>query len=141
MGDDLLQDTDNIQTQTQKSQVDWSQPNTPSFIPNIWGRLYSTKVSLNDKHCWKDTDKEYPPYYGKNIFMILLTRINSSNYLQNLNTFLIYYPKYCFTDLIQPDFTLGRALTCSFVMRKDIIKENIVKSVSKQHFVIKRNLL
>ncbi|CAH2048594.1 unnamed protein product, partial [Iphiclides podalirius] len=102
MGDD-----DNTQTQTQKSQVDWSQPNTPSFIPNIWGRLYSTKVSLNEKHCWKDTGKEYPPYY----------------------------------DLIQPEFTLGRALNCSFVMKKDIIKENIVKSVSKQHFVIKRNLL
>ncbi|XP_068633147.1 ovarian-specific serine/threonine-protein kinase Lok-like [Battus philenor] len=107
MGDELLQDIENTQTQTQKSQVDWSQSNTPSFIPKIWGRLYSTKVSLNGKHCWKDTNEEYPSYY----------------------------------DLVQPEFSLGRALNCSFVMKKDIIKEIIVKSVSKHHFVIKRNLL
>ncbi|KPI94446.1 PREDICTED: ovarian-specific serine/threonine-protein kinase Lok-like [Papilio xuthus] len=106
MGDEILQETECTQTQTQKSQVDWSQPNTPSFIPVIWGRLYSTKVSLNEKNCWKDTCKDNPPYY----------------------------------DLIQPEFSLGRSFTCTFVMRKEIINESIVKSVSKQHFIIKRNL-
>lgn len=41
---------------------------------------------------------------------------------------------------MQPEFTLGRALTCTFPMTKDIIKENIIKNVSKQQFVIKRDL-
>lgn len=100
MGDD----TENTQTQTQNSQVEWSQHNTPSCIPNIWGRLYSTKVSMHGKHCWK----------------------NSNN------------PEYI--DLIQTEFSLGRALTCTYVMRKDMIKENIIKNVSKKHFTITRDL-
>ncbi|XP_045448052.1 ovarian-specific serine/threonine-protein kinase Lok-like [Melitaea cinxia] len=106
MGDDLIQDTENTQTQTQNSQVEWSQTNTPSFIPNIWGRLYSTKVSLSGKYCWKNSASHNAEYY----------------------------------DLIQPEFTLGRALTCTFPMTKDIIKENIIKNVSKQQFIIKRDL-
>ncbi|CAG4982930.1 unnamed protein product [Parnassius apollo] len=104
MGDELLQDIENTQTQTQKSQVDWSQPNTPLFIPNIWGRFYPRKVSLNEKNCWKNTGKEY-------------------------------------IDLIQPEFTLGRAIDCTLVIKKDIFNDDIIKSVSKQHFLLKRNLL
>ncbi|CAH0715605.1 unnamed protein product, partial [Brenthis ino] len=100
MGDDC----ENTQTQTQNSQVEWSQTNTPSFIPNIWGRLYLTKVTSSGKHCWRNI--QHPEYY----------------------------------DLIQPEFTLGRALTSTFVMKTDIIKENIIKNVSKQHFVIRRDL-
>ncbi|KOB78749.1 Cell cycle checkpoint kinase 2 [Operophtera brumata] len=77
MGDDTQK------TQTQNSQVEWSQHNTPpTNIPNIWGRLYSTKVSMNGRHCWK----------------------NSNN------------PEYI--DLVQPEFSLGRALACTFVMKK-----------------------
>ncbi|XP_046965621.1 ovarian-specific serine/threonine-protein kinase Lok-like [Vanessa cardui] len=106
MGDDLIHDSENTQTQTQNSQVEWSQTNTPSFIPNIWGRLYSTKVSSSGKYCWKYTNTQKPEYY----------------------------------DLINPEFTLGRTLTCTFVVKKDIIKENIIKNVSKQHFIIKRDL-
>ncbi|CAH2096256.1 unnamed protein product [Euphydryas editha] len=106
MGDDLIQDTENTQTQTQNSQVEWSQTNTPSFIPNIWGRLYSTKVSLSGKYCWKNIESHKTEYY----------------------------------DLIQPEFSLGRALTCTFPMTKEIIKENIIKNVSKQQFIIKRDL-
>ncbi|XP_023936080.1 ovarian-specific serine/threonine-protein kinase Lok-like [Bicyclus anynana] len=99
MGDDFVQDTENTQTQTQNSQLDWSQP--AAFpIPNIWGRLYS----IAGKQCWQDA--EYPEYY----------------------------------DLIQPEFSLGRALSCTFIMKKDLIKEDIIKSVSKQHFVIMRDL-
>nr|XP_021188313.2 ovarian-specific serine/threonine-protein kinase Lok [Helicoverpa armigera] len=104
MGDDLLPDSANTQTQTQNSQIDWSQHNTPSFIPTIWGRLYSTKVSITGKHCWKSA--QYPEYF----------------------------------DLIQPEFTLGRALTCTFPMRKEIIKENIIRNVSKNHFTITRDM-
>ncbi|CAG9102216.1 unnamed protein product [Plutella xylostella] len=90
------------QTQTQNSQVEWSQHNTPTIIPNIWGRIYSTK----GRHCWKEvTSSESPGYY----------------------------------DLIKPEFTLGRALNCSFVMKKDIIKDDIIKNVSKLHFVLKRD--
>lgn len=59
MGDDLLPDSGNTQTQTQNSQIDWSQHNTPSYIPTIWGRLYST-----GKNCWRNA--QYPEYYGKN---------------------------------------------------------------------------
>lgn len=65
MGDDLIQDTENTQTQTQNSQVEWSQTNTPSFIPNIWGRLYSTKVSLSGKYCWRNSASHNAEYYGK----------------------------------------------------------------------------
>lgn len=64
MGDDLAPDCENTQTQTQNSQIEWSQHNTPSYIPTIWGRLYSTKVSLSGKHCWKTANN--PDYYGKN---------------------------------------------------------------------------
>ncbi|CAH2232858.1 jg16618 [Pararge aegeria aegeria] len=103
MGDDLINDTENTQTQTQNSQVDWSQPTAPSFpIPNIWGRLYS----IAGKHCWRNGVKESPEYF----------------------------------DLIQPEFTLGRAPTCTFIMKKDLIKDDIIKSVSKQQFVIRRDL-
>lgn len=104
MGDDPIHDSENTQTQTQNSQVDWSQQNTPATIPNIWGRLYSTKVSINGKYCWK---QEYQPEY---------------------------------IDLIQPEFSLGRSFNCTFIMRKDNIKESIIRNVSKLHFVIKRNL-
>ncbi|XP_023936081.2 ovarian-specific serine/threonine-protein kinase Lok [Bicyclus anynana] len=48
------------------------------------------------------------------------------------------YPKYY--DLVQPEFSLGRALICTFVTKKNLIKENTVKCVSKKHFVIKRDL-
>lgn len=66
MGDDPIHDSENTQTQTQNSQVDWSQQNTPATIPNIWGRLYSTKVSINGKYCWK---QEYQPeYIGKFLY-------------------------------------------------------------------------
>ncbi|XP_072949165.1 ovarian-specific serine/threonine-protein kinase Lok [Epargyreus clarus] len=106
MCDDVMHESQNTQTQTQNSQVDWSQTNTPAYIPNIWGRLYSTKFSLNGEYCWQESAKQNPEYY----------------------------------DLIEPEFTLGRALNCSFVMKKDIIKSNIIKSVSKQHFVIRRDL-
>ncbi|XP_063364229.1 ovarian-specific serine/threonine-protein kinase Lok-like [Cydia amplana] len=92
------------QTQTQNSQIEWSQPTTPSCIPTIWGRLYSTKLSLKGKLCWKASS--YPEYY----------------------------------DLIQPEFSLGRALSCTFVMKKDIIKEDIIKNISKQHFMIRRDM-
>lgn len=64
MADDLLPDSAATQTQTQNSQIDWSQPNTPAFIPTIWGRLYSTKVAISGKHCWKNA--QYPEYFGKN---------------------------------------------------------------------------
>lgn len=49
--------------------------------------------------------------------------------------------KYCLlSDLIKPEFTLGRAPSCTFVMKKDLIKEDIIKSVSKQQFLITRDL-
>lgn len=52
------------QTQTQNSQnVEWSQ-NTPLVPTVIWGRLYSTKLSLTEKHCWRSTDLKNPEYYG-----------------------------------------------------------------------------
>ncbi|CAG9561957.1 unnamed protein product [Danaus chrysippus] len=106
MGDES-HDIENTQTQTQNSQVEWTQTNTPSFIPNIWGRLYSTKVSLSGRYCWKtETEQQIPEYY----------------------------------DLIQPEFSLGRAIDCSFVIKKDKIKESIIKNVSKRHFVIKRDM-
>lgn len=55
------------QTQTQNSQVDWSQPTAPSIpIPNIWGRLYS----IAGKHCWRSTGQQTPEYYGKNLLRI-----------------------------------------------------------------------
>ncbi|KAL4713995.1 hypothetical protein ACJJTC_005626 [Scirpophaga incertulas] len=101
MGDD----TQNTQTQTQNSQIEWSQNNTPTNIPTIWGRLYSTKVSLSGRHCWNDSN--YPDYY----------------------------------DIIQPEFSLGRALSCSFVIKKNMVKENIIKNVSKQHFTIQRDTM
>ncbi|XP_075977528.1 ovarian-specific serine/threonine-protein kinase loki [Anticarsia gemmatalis] len=104
MAEDLLPDCDNTQTQTQNSQIEWSQQNTPSYIPTIWGRLYSTKVAMTGKHCWKTANN--PEYY----------------------------------DLIQPEFSLGRAFNCTFIMKKEMIKENIIKNVSKQHFVIRRDL-
>lgn len=104
MEDELLPDTG--KTQTQNSQIDWSQ-NTPAYIPTIWGRLHSSaNVSLGRGPglCWKYDQR--PEYY----------------------------------DLIQPEFTLGRALNSTLVIKKDIIKENIVKNVSKQHFSIRRDL-
>lgn len=104
MEEELLPDTENTQTQTQNSQVEWSQQNTPAFIPNIWGRLYVTKPSLKGNYCWKNAQ--------------------AAEYL----------------DLIQQEFSLGRALTCSFAMRKDTVKEDIIKMVSKQHFIIKRDM-
>ncbi|CAG9786697.1 unnamed protein product [Diatraea saccharalis] len=104
MGDELLPLTENTQTQTQNSQIDWSQNNTPAFIPTIWGRLYPTKITSSGKHCW--INKNHQEYY----------------------------------DLIQPEFTLGRALSCTYVLKKGMIKENIIKNVSKQHFIIKRDL-
>lgn len=65
MGDDI----ENTQTQTQNSQVEWSQHNTPNCIPNIWGRLYSTKVSISGRHCWKNSNN--PEYVGTyTIFLI-----------------------------------------------------------------------
>lgn len=76
MGDDLLPDSANTQTQTQNSQIDWSQHNTPSYIPTIWGRLYSTKVAVTGKHCWSNA--QYPEYYGENIFIhdsLFITKI------------------------------------------------------------------
>ncbi|XP_063826055.1 ovarian-specific serine/threonine-protein kinase Lok [Ostrinia nubilalis] len=100
MGDE----TDNTQTQTQNSQLQWSQNNTPAFIPNIWGRLHPTKPTSSGKYCW-----------------------NASN-----------NPEYI--DLIQPEFSLGRSLNCNFVIKKNIVKDNIIKSVSKQQFIIKRDL-
>ncbi|KAJ2949058.1 hypothetical protein O0L34_g5998 [Tuta absoluta] len=106
MTEDVLPDSANTQTQTQNSQVEWSQNNTPAIIPTIWGRLYSTKVSMKGANCWKKTDQYYPEYY----------------------------------DLIQPEFTLGRALNCTFVMKKDVIKEDIIRNVSKQHFKMQRDL-
>lgn len=60
-----LPDTEATQTQTQNSQVEWSQNNSPSIIPTIWGRLYSTKVSLIGGGCWRKTDKGQPEYHGK----------------------------------------------------------------------------
>ncbi|XP_053609286.1 ovarian-specific serine/threonine-protein kinase Lok [Plodia interpunctella] len=104
MCDEILTDCENTQTQTQNSQLDWSQPNTPSYIPNIWGRLYPTKTSVKGQYCWKKPNN--PEYY----------------------------------DLIQAEFTLGRSLKCSYVMRREIINENIIKNVSKQHFIITRDL-
>ncbi|KAI5644298.1 protein kinase domain-containing protein [Phthorimaea operculella] len=106
MTEDILPDSANTQTQTQNSQVEWSQNNTPAIIPTIWGRLYSTKVSMKGANCWKKTDQYNPEYY----------------------------------DLIQPEFTLGRALNCTFVMKKDVIKEDIIRNVSKQHFRMQRDL-
>lgn len=55
--------------------------------------------------------------------------------LNILKTYLHFSP-----DLIQPEFTLGRAVNCTFVIRKDMVKENIIKNVSKQHFVIRRDM-
>ncbi|KAJ0176665.1 hypothetical protein K1T71_007844 [Dendrolimus kikuchii] len=43
-------------------------------------------------------------------------------------------------DLVQPDFSLGRALTCTLPLRKDTVKEALIKNVSKLHFTIKRDL-
>ncbi|XP_013186869.1 ovarian-specific serine/threonine-protein kinase Lok [Amyelois transitella] len=103
MGDDILTDCENTQTQTQNSQIDWSQHNTPSFIPNIWGRLYPTKTSVKGQYCWKKHNAEY-------------------------------------YDLIQAEFTLGRSLKCTYVMRRELVSENIIKNVSKQHFIITRDL-
>ncbi|XP_045772874.1 ovarian-specific serine/threonine-protein kinase Lok [Maniola jurtina] len=91
----------NTQTQTQNSQIEWSEPVPSLPIPIIWGRLYS----IAGKHCWRN-EKQNPEYY----------------------------------DLIKADFTLGRAPSCTFVMKKDLIKDDIVKSVSKQQFVIQRDL-
>ncbi|CAG4956066.1 unnamed protein product [Colias eurytheme] len=99
MGDEIMYDTANTQTQTQNSQVELSQTNTPSAIPIIWGRLYSGNY-------WKKYGLEKPDYY----------------------------------DLIQPDFTLGRALSCNIVVKKETVEERILKSVSKQHFVIRRDM-
>ncbi|CAB3221889.1 unnamed protein product [Arctia plantaginis] len=99
-----LPDCENTQTQTQNSQLEWSQQNTPSYIPTIWGRLYSTKAAKTGKHCWKTENN--PEYY----------------------------------DLIEPEFTLGRALNCNFVAKNSVIKENITRNVSKQHFIIRRDM-
>lgn len=104
MGDNPLLVDGQTQTQTQNSQIEWSQQNTPSCIPTIWGRLYLTKVSTSGKHCWKTSNN----------------------------------PEYC--DLMQQEFSLGRALTCTYVIKKNIIKEYIIQNVSKQHFVIRRDL-
>ncbi|XP_059048501.1 ovarian-specific serine/threonine-protein kinase Lok-like [Achroia grisella] len=103
MGDDINIDSEiQTQTQTQNSQVEWSQ-NTPSFIPNIWGRLYPTRPSLNGQNCWKNKP---PGYY----------------------------------DLIQAEFSLGRSFSCTYVIRKEMVNENIIKNISKQHFILKRDL-
>lgn len=69
MGDEYLADNENTQTQTQNSQVEWSQQNTPTFIPTIWGRLYSIKGSIHGKHCWKND--QTPEYFGKYKIYIL----------------------------------------------------------------------
>ncbi|VVC89309.1 unnamed protein product [Leptidea sinapis] len=99
MYDEFVNDCENTQTQTQNSQVEWSQNTIPSIIPNIWGRLYTTNI-------WKKNDTTKADY----------------------------------CDLMQSEFTLGRALSCSFIVKKDNIKDNIIKNVSKQHFVIKRDM-
>lgn len=62
MADDQLPDSA-TQTQTQNSQIEWSQQNTPSFIPTIWGRLYSTKITTTGRHCWSNSRR--PEYFGK----------------------------------------------------------------------------
>lgn len=67
MCDDVMHESENTQTQTQNSQVDWSQTNTPAYIPNIWGRLYSTKFSLHGEYCWQETIKQNPEYYGETL--------------------------------------------------------------------------
>ncbi|CAK1556321.1 unnamed protein product [Leptosia nina] len=88
------------QTQTQNSQVEWSQTNTPSTIPNIWGRLYPLS-------CWRtDGVKKLDAYY----------------------------------DLIEPQFSVGRSVDNTFIVRKDTIKELIIKNISKRHFIIKRDM-
>lgn len=67
MGDE----TENTQTQTQNSQIEWSGHNdSPAFIPTIWGRLYPTKVTLTGKHCWNNIKN--PEYHGKPLFIIIL---------------------------------------------------------------------
>lgn len=68
---------------------------------------------------------------NKKCFIIFVLTVNIYDLFIKIRAFL---------DLIQPEFTLGRALTCTFVMKTDIIKENIIKNVSKQHFVIRRDL-
>uniref|UniRef100_A0A2H1X294 SFRICE_017898 n=1 Tax=Spodoptera frugiperda TaxID=7108 RepID=A0A2H1X294_SPOFR len=103
MADDQLPDSA-TQTQTQNSQIEWSQQNTPSFIPTIWGRLYSTKITTTGRHCWSNSRR--PEYF----------------------------------DLIQPEFTVGRALTCSYPVKRDVIKESIIKNISKQQFRITRDM-
>ncbi|KAM3965326.1 cell cycle checkpoint kinase 2 [Aphomia sociella] len=104
MGDEIIIDSEiQTQTQTQNSQVEWSQQ-TPSFIPNIWGRLYPTKISINGQNSWKNNI--LPEYY----------------------------------DLIPAEFTLGRALNCTYVMKREMINDNIIKNVSKRHFILKRDL-
>ncbi|CAH0398384.1 unnamed protein product [Chilo suppressalis] len=103
MGDEFLH-SENTQTQTQNSQLEWSQNNTPAFIPTIWGRLYSTKLNLAGRYLWSNPNHQE------------------------------------YHDLIQPEFSLGRAFTCSFVLNKNMIKENIIRNVSKQQFIIKRDL-
>lgn len=132
-----MDETENLQTQTQtqNSQVEWTQ-NTPTFIPNIWGRLYSTKVTLSGKHCWNTSD--YPEYLGK----LLLTICHKKHNLQFLHNYEVNIClRFCISDLIQPEFRLGRDLTCTFPVRKNMVKENIIKNISKQHFIIKRDLL
>lgn len=49
----------NTQTQTQNSQIEWSEPVPSLPIPIIWGRLYS----IAGKHCWRN-EKQNPEYYG-----------------------------------------------------------------------------
>ncbi|XP_041979245.1 ovarian-specific serine/threonine-protein kinase Lok [Aricia agestis] len=99
-----VHDTQNTQTQTQNSQAEWSQSNTPAFIPNIWGRLYFSTGSRG-KQCWLSGSSK-PEYY----------------------------------DLIAQEFTLGRALSSTIVIKKDIVHIDMLKIISKNHFVIRRDL-
>lgn len=56
-------DSQDIKTQTQKSQIHCSQT-VMSSIPTIWGRLYFTKISINGKTLWKYSDANNSEYFG-----------------------------------------------------------------------------
>ncbi|XP_026761817.2 ovarian-specific serine/threonine-protein kinase Lok [Galleria mellonella] len=43
-------------------------------------------------------------------------------------------------DLISSEFSLGRAFTCTCVIRKEMINDKILKNISKKHFILKREL-
>ncbi|CAH4028528.1 ovarian-specific serine/threonine-protein kinase Lok-like [Pieris brassicae] len=94
-----INDNTQTQTQTQNSQVEWTQSNTPTPIPNIWGRLYL----LNSwrKECILNLDQYY--------------------------------------DLTEPEFSVGRALDSTFPIKKDTARIDIIKNVSKRHFIILRD--